>query len=330
MGDENLGLELMKVAAEGAGREGVDKLANFFGAALPFWGMRKRAVDAYVKAIENGNYTADEKYLLIAGARKHCRELENQMAIAEIAQQVAADRTDFSMHSQVDDEWLSRFMDAGKFVSDEETRLLWGNVLAGEFESPGSTPPSIIRILSELTKRYATIFSAICSLRVEVLADDGTDILEVSTYPLIFTDRENTYLDDLGITFSALQELKGLGLIDADHFSGFVYEMLSKDNFVFHVISEKHVITISECKDNRLPIGNVRLTEAGQCISRFVPKTYNADHMRAIAASLPRKNGIKCLESPLIEITEVIETETGTEYNYQRLPKAQQQTPEQQ
>lgn len=301
MCSESSGLEVMKAAAEGAGRESVNKLANFFGAVAPFWGMRKKAADVYIKAIENGDYTPEEKYMLIAGAKKHCKELENQMAIAEIAQQVAADGTDFSMNSDVSDEFVSRIMDAGKHVSDEETRLLWGNVLAGEFESPGSTPWSVIRILSEMTRNYAQIFSNLCSLQIDILADSGRRIKVVDTQPFIDTHTSSSYLDDLGLRFSSLQELERLGLICMDSFSGYVNCFHKRNYPKIHLVSEKHVLTVTDYNNDEFPIGDVVLTEAGRCISHFVRRTHNQEHILAIKA-YAEKRSVKFGDVPEIEI----------------------------
>lgn len=329
MTPENPGLEMMKAAGEGAGRQGIDKIANALGAAFPFWGMRKKAVDVYVKAIENGNYAPDEKYMLIAGAKKHCKELENQMSIAEIAQQVAAEGTDFSMNSAVNDEFVSRIMDAGKHVSDEETQLLWGSVLAGEFETPGSTPWSVIRILSELTKEYSEIFSNLCSLQFELLADTGADIVLCGQFTMISATSDTPYLSNLGITYNALLELARFGLISVN-FSGNNYKSFPAGLYKqFHLVTGHDIITISGTKDDKVYTGHVSLTEPGKCISQFTKRATNSAHLQATKEYL-NKHGNQCASFPAIEITEVKETEAGTVYSFQRIPPEQQQTPKQQ
>ena len=56
-------------------------------------------------------------------------------------------------------------MDAGAYVSDENVQIIWGKILAGEFERPGSTPPSMRRILTELTPELARVFEKICGMK---------------------------------------------------------------------------------------------------------------------------------------------------------------------
>ena len=39
----------------------------------------------------------------------------------------------------VNEEWLDRFMDSAKFVSQEEIQAIWGKILAKEFENQENT-----------------------------------------------------------------------------------------------------------------------------------------------------------------------------------------------
>ncbi len=311
-------LDIMKAVGEGAAREGVDKIANVLGAPFPFWGMRKKAVDAYIKSIENGTYTPDEKYIMIAHAKKHCKELDNQLRIAEIAHTSAQRGTDFSGRSRVDDEFVARFMDSARFVSDEETQLLWGNVLAKEFEEPGSTPPSIIRMLSELPRSYADKFSNLCSLRLNILADTGQRITFDETAFFLGDDVNSTYLGELGINFSVLEELRQIGLIAFNTAVGYIIEYDCEKFPYIHLASGDVLMSIAQYPNYKLPIGSARLTEAGKCIARFIPQRINILHIEAVKAYL-QANGVAVLETPKLIVTGVTETKTGREYSYQRI-----------
>lgn len=312
---ENPGVEMMKAAGEGAGRESVDKIACALGAAFPFWGMKKRAVEVYIKAIESGNYTPDEKYLLIAGAKKHCKELENQMAIAEIAQSQAKDGTDFSMNSTVSDEWLSRLLEAGKFVSDKDAQLLWGSILAGEFEEPGSTPPGTIRILSELSQEYATIFSNLCSLSVDLLLDTGTDIVIDPDCCLIDTETDSPYLENLGLTFEMLQEFEQLGLLNFNAISGFNNVLSVKKYPKIHVVYGSNVLSVTKYSDKEFPGGHIYLTKAGRCISRFTKRKIIPEHLDAIRTYMQKKH----VEFSAYPELRIVSLEGKSGYSYARI-----------
>jgi hypothetical protein len=97
------------------------------------------------------------------------KKIKNQKAVAEIAMENAKPGTDFSENSGVSEEWLDRFMDSAGFVGTEEIQWIWGKILANEFERPGSTPPNMIRILSEITPGLASAFRYICSMCIWIL-----------------------------------------------------------------------------------------------------------------------------------------------------------------
>lgn len=273
MPDQTTGEELMKATAEAAARQGVDKIANVLGGIFPFWGLRKRAVEAYVSAIEKSDLDPATKMLLIANTKKTFKEMQNQIAIAEVAQSVAKEGTDFSMNSSVDDEWLSRYMDAGKYVSDKEMQAIWGNILAGEFENPGNTPPSVIRILSEITTKYAKVFANVCSLQADILPSDASG-KPFKAIPCILISTANCgeYLASLGINFQTLSELDKLGLIQFNTVAGFIRRYDANTCPIIHIRAKQKVITCTKYPNMEFPVGEVLLTDAGESISRFVEK----------------------------------------------------------
>lgn len=273
-----------------------DKTATVFGMLFPFVGLKKKAVEVYVKDIENSNLSPESKMMAIYNAKKTFRELKNQTAIAEIAKNAAKAGTDFSDSSLVDEDWLDRFMDSAKFVSDEETQVLWGNALAGEFESPGSAPPSIIRILSELTREYASAFSTLCSLQVDCIADTGTELLPAEKY--LFVNPGAQYLKDLGVTFTTLKELESIGLITMAE-SGYVIQPSVKENPRLHLAYGPKSITVTRYPDKKFPIGYIMLTKAGKFISQFVQPEYSDAHFRSIM-SLFLQSGLKYSTTPAI------------------------------
>ena len=323
------GEELVKATAEAAARQGVDKIANVLGSAFPFWGLRKRAVEAYVSAIEKSNLDPATKMLQIANTKKTFREMQNQMAIAEVAQRVAKEGTDFSMNSSVDDEWLSRYMDAGKHVSDEKLQFIWGNILAGEFENPGNTPPSVIRILSEITTKYAEVFAYLCSLQVIIFLSDASGKPHyANTRFLISTTDCSEYLASLGINFQTLSELDKLGLIQFDVMAGFIDKYDIDKYPIIHIYANQKVITCTKYHNKAFPIGEVLLTDAGQSISRFVDKKALDGFENYVFNYYKSRDGLTFSEEPMISIQPKEVEGKCTEYSYIILYKEPPQTSE--
>ena len=277
-------LEISKAVAEAAGKESVNKLSLAIGGLFPFWGLKKKAIDTYIKEIEKSNIPPEVKMMSIANARKTYKQLSNQLSIAQIAQLSAHPKTDFSEGSLVDDEWLERFMDSAKFVSDEKVQWIWGNILAKEFENPNSTPPSIIRILSEITPQYAKIFESVCHLNVKISLIDQNDIT-LDSMEQVIIPHDYDYLHTYGITFSSLNELQLLGLIQYEGMGiGIVLE--NEKITKLSIQYGRHTATIKKYPDKHFPIGSVRLTDAGEVIAKFIGEQEIASHFKEVVKYL--------------------------------------------
>ena len=64
---------------------------------------------------------------------------------------------------ETDHEFTARFFNEGQDVSTPELQMLWGKVLAGEVEKPGSTSIKTLSILTNMDKHVASTFSLFAS-----------------------------------------------------------------------------------------------------------------------------------------------------------------------
>lgn len=291
---EEMALEMAKAAAESVGKESVNKLAAVIGGFFPFFGLKHEAVSTYVEDIQKSDLPPETKMMAIANAKKTYKQMKNQMAIAETAQSAAQPGTDFSAQSGVDDEWLERFMDSAKFVSDEEVQLLWGNILAKEFEEPNSTPPSVIRILSEITPPYAKAFQTVCSLMCGILMENREGVIEKQGAQLILPGNYE-YLREYGINFSVLTELDQLGLISFNVNGSYILRIDKLKFPKLHILYEERRALITQYKDKEFQFGSVKLTEAGSAIARFVEHISIPGHFEAVCNYL-LKHGVQLTE----------------------------------
>lgn len=281
MTPEEYGLEVAKAAAGGFARESVNKLYNAIGNIFPFFGTKREAVTTYIDEIEKCDLPPATKAFAIANAKKILKYVSRQMSIAQIAQQVAKEGTDFSEHSSVNEEWLERFMDSAKYVSDEEVQILWGHILAKEFEEPNSTPPSVIRILTELTPQYAKAFATICSHSLSVEVSDEADNIFASESQVIVPFKYD-YLKESGLDFTTINELQMLGLIQFDGSGSYILDFNNLQYPKLNLRYGHKTVIITEYEDYMLPTRSLRLTEAGKSISRFVEQTYIPGYFEAI------------------------------------------------
>ena len=240
---------------------------------FPYAGIEKRALEMYLSDIEKSDLPPESKLIATLSAKKTIKKLKNQKSVADQAVSNAKEGTVFDASSGVNNDWLDRFMDAAGFVSEEQVQQMWGKVLAKEFETPGSTPHNMVRILSEITLKHAEAFQKICSMKRLLVFIDSNEGAKLIRNDIVVPFKGNeTEFHTLGLSFNLLNELETLGLIKFDSVNGF--DALN--------IPEKSIITyidgvtqeIESHKKNRLPIGNVTLTEAGDCLCRIVQPTH--------------------------------------------------------
>lgn len=77
----------------------------------------KTAVNTYIQEIQNSSYDPITKAALISTAKKNIKEYCNQHNVFEIATRSLMPT---AKPEEVDEDWLTQFMDKARFVSTEE------------------------------------------------------------------------------------------------------------------------------------------------------------------------------------------------------------------
>lgn len=110
----------------------------------------------------------------------------------------------------VDPDWMARFLDCAKDVSDDEMRLIWSRVLSGELNKPNSISVMTLETLRNMSKHDAEIFHKLASFTV--IDDDGGD-------PFIpnngfWSDGQFKSDKDYGINYDELLWMQELRLVN--------------------------------------------------------------------------------------------------------------------
>ena len=159
-------------------------------------------------------------------------------------------------------------MDSAGFVSTEEIQIIWGKILANEFENPGTTPPNMIRILSEITPDLAMVFRKICSMKILIFPlSEQEDILRAFNSVFVPYTKNEEQLRGMGVSFKALNELETLGVIKLDIINGYITQGIENKKVLICVGNKLEVI--SEHNDDYIPIGNVILTSVGEALQKI-------------------------------------------------------------
>ena len=246
-----------------------DKAASLLGMLFPYAGIEKRALDMYISDVEKSDMSSESKLIAILGAKTTIKKLKNQKSIADQAVSNAKEGTVFDASSGVNRDWLERFMDSAGFVSEEQVQQVWGKILAKEFETPGSTPHNMVRILSEINSKHAEAFQKICSMKPLLILTDGNGIVEEVHSNIVVPFKGNeAEFRALGLSFDLLNELETLGLIKFDTIGGFVTLNVPEKGVIIYIDGITQEVESHE--KSKLPIGNVLLTEAGKCLSNII------------------------------------------------------------
>ena len=81
----------------------------------------------------------------------------------------------------IEDDWIIKFFDKSRLVTDKDVQGLWASILAGEANSAGSYSPKTLTTLADMNQKSLSLFSAFCSLCL-VNLDDPNEFLNSPSY----------------------------------------------------------------------------------------------------------------------------------------------------
>lgn len=155
--------------------------------------------------------------------------------------------------------WLEKFMDKARLVSSEEFQMIWGKILAGECNAPGSIPISLLYTLEKMDKEDAETFTSLCRITVH-LGDECA--------PVVIGSKFDEYTSLLGITLDKLISLNSLGLIEMNLgiFSG-GYSLTTSEIPAKVTYFDKQYELL---KEKEIRVGNMLYTKSGQALCESI------------------------------------------------------------
>ncbi|CAG0986006.1 hypothetical protein MTYP_02018 [Methylophilaceae bacterium] len=206
-------------------------------------------------------------------------EAKKQSNIEAITQAAIPLLEEKSSPEGVADDWITNFFDKSRIISDEEMQSLWARVLAGEANAPGTFAKRTVNLLGDLDKSDAELFVRLCGF--------GWQIGNV--VPLVFDVQASIY-NDQGINFNSLSHLESLGLVQFNNIAGFSRLGIPNSATLFYY-GRPVTLSFPAEIDNRLEVGKVLLTRAGQqlapmCGSKPVEGFFEYVHEKWAAKNL--------------------------------------------
>ena len=257
-------------AAESANNILLGVLDRFF----PYCGLDKRALDIYIAEIEKSDKPKEFKAWEIMQAKKEFKKLKNINSIFEFAQEFCSEDEFKNVHYSDNEDWYDYFLEHAGNVSEEEVQRIWGQILANEIKKKGSTPRSVISILSEIDSQIAQAFVTLCNQRLIVVAlDKNESVIQESTLNEVMIFDDNGYYSRKGLDLLTVNELESIGLISTNSL-GYSKHLVSASKVL---ISDGIFTDCVLLNNNTLIVGGVMLTRAGLYLSNIVDQSYAHD-----------------------------------------------------
>lgn len=104
-------------------------------------------------------------------------------------------------------------IEGSKAAYDEGARSLWGKLIAGELERPGSFSKHTMSVLADMSAADAKSFSELCSACVHTCT--GNTISNDETHIILVQDEDSPTFNNGLFNYSKRSQLESLGVIDS-------------------------------------------------------------------------------------------------------------------
>lgn len=113
----------------------------------------------FINGVSNIRERTKEELLESAQTRELAKLIRKEKNFEDIIQIASENiKTIPNSSSKIDEDWWNRFEDYAENVSDDDLKFIWGKILAGEFENPGSVSLRTLNLLSSIAKQEALLF----------------------------------------------------------------------------------------------------------------------------------------------------------------------------
>lgn len=182
----------------------------------------------------------------------------------------------------VEPDWIRRWQSSAENVSSDDVQQLWGKILAGEVNRPGSFSLRTLTILSQITSSDARLVE-----RIGPLVLEGSCL--ASVFPTRFGEQK------FGISMEDLMVLDELGLLVASGMGGLQLTIGTSptSDFEATIRLPGQTIVLKSADPNlelKLPI--INLTAAGRQLVTLGHFQANHEYIDEIARRL-RRDGLK-------------------------------------
>lgn len=232
----------------------IEKIATGVGILYEPTRIRKNAkAQADANKIEAISKLEIEDIQKRALSRVVTEETIKQMNIESVIEKAIPKINQNAKTEKIDNDWLIKYFEKVRSISDEDMQELWAKILAGECNNTGSFSKMTLSVVGELDKNDAILFSSLCSC---VFKMNG------KIHPIIFEANDIEY-QRLGIDYEKLLHLQALGLISFNSITGYVRQGFEK-RAILEYFDSKILLEFPKENKNEFQMGNVLFSKAGE------------------------------------------------------------------
>lgn len=258
----------------------IDKVSNATGWIMIPKGNHKNFLEAEAYLIEqiknDENMPPLAKAASISKVRKLIKEYINQQSILSIAMPYLADT---AKPDEVDDDWMSFFFDKAKNISKDELAIIWGKVLAGEINMPGTISKSLIHILSIIDSEDASVFQKIVSFSVAI---------DKEKYVILFDNKYEEIYSKIGLYQKDVLKLVDIGLFQYNAFGDTIKTL---KNTELEYFDSKLAINAS----TEIALGNISLSKAASQLLTFIEDKRKIEEFEKFLPKIVGTGSVKIL-----------------------------------
>jgi hypothetical protein len=177
---------------------------------------------------------------------------KQQANFESVVAQAIPDLEEDAKPDEIDNDWLTRFFEASKLISDKDMQSLWARLLAGEANKAGTFTKRTIEHVSNLEKRDAELFTTLCGFCCSV----------DQVLPLVYDSNNDIYKTN-GLNFEKLTHLDDIGLVKFDSYGDFAF-VSNLERVTVHYYGTYIVLSPATSEQNKIKVGKVLLTKVGQ------------------------------------------------------------------
>ena len=139
------------------------------------------------------------------------QEMKKQQNIESVVSNAYSEleNVDSVSDTPVEEDWISEFFNCVANISTEKMQILWGKLLAGEVQRPGSFSLRTLEVLKRLSLKEANVFNEISPYILQCKGDDEGTYIDY----FLIRDDGGTILKKYNIPFSKIMLLSEAGLL---------------------------------------------------------------------------------------------------------------------